>query len=179
MLGFNSRDVVALLDRDFLPFEFDLTTFFSGIGKDVAPFSSLGGILYKHIHRYTFLTGSGSCFGQPDLAAEVRVTPHALKTIGQQKGIHPVKKEYIKEDGRQLRRNSLNELISGNDAKYRQPLGISWLNVRRLFDFRRWRYLRMKFFLLGKGIIEFQRRILKTFFRQNRKGTSGSGARTV
>ena len=102
-----------------------------------------------------------------------------MMTIERQKGKNSVKIEHIKEFRRQLPRRSLDEIILGNAAKYKQPLGISWLNIHRLFDFRRWRYLRMKLFLLGKGITEFGRRILKTLMRQNRKGTSGSDAGTV
>ena len=108
-------------------------------------------------------------------AGAIGAMPHALKRIERQKGRNSVKTEHIKEDRRQLRRKSLDELISGNEAKYKQPLGISWLNIHRLFDFRRWRFFRFKLFLLVRGIKASGRRTLSLTGRHNRTGASGSG----
>lgn len=41
---------------------------------------------------------------------------------------------------------TFDELIFGNPAKYKELLGISWLNVHRLYDFRSWRFVRFRLF---------------------------------
>ena len=47
--------------------------------------------------------------------------------------------ERFKEYWRLIWRKSLDELIFGNQAKHKQPVGIPWLNVHRLFDSHWWR----------------------------------------
>lgn len=58
--------------------------------------------------------------------------------------------ERIKVKWKRLWGKSLDELISGNPAKYKELVGVSWLNIHRLYDFRRWRFLRFRFYLWRK-----------------------------
>ncbi len=47
---------------------------------------------------------------------------------------------------------SLEELLAGMSAKYKGLTGISWLNVHRLYDFRRFRLVRFKLFQWRKKV---------------------------
>ncbi|OYV87575.1 MAG: hypothetical protein B7Z63_02150 [Ignavibacteriae bacterium 37-53-5] len=58
------------------------------------------------------------------------------------------------------RGKTLDELISGIAAKYKELLGIAWLNIHRLYDSRRWRWLRLRLFTWRKEGGIFRRRNL-------------------
>ncbi len=71
---------------------------------------------------------------------------------------------------------SLDELISGVAAKYKQLIGIAWLNVHRLYDQRGWQYLRLRLFLFRRGITMPRRVYLNLRGRRNRKVAQDSGS---
>jgi hypothetical protein len=50
-----------------------------------------------------------------------------------------MKSEGIKQEWKVRWERSLEEMLAGISAKYKQLVGIGWLNVHRLFDLRRWR----------------------------------------
>ena len=71
---------------------------------------------------------------------------------------------------------SLEELLAGISAKYKGLVAISWLNAHRLYDFQRWRYLRLRLFLWIKGMAASRQLNLNTSERNNRTGESESNA---
>lgn len=70
---------------------------------------------------------------------------------------------------------SLNELLAGISAKYKALTGISWMNVHRLYDSRRWCYMRFRLSVLRKGISASRRRSLYRPVRRNQTGATDSG----
>ena len=114
--------------------------------KDVAPFSSPGGILCRRNQAYTSTTTNGTRSGNPGWAHKNerrwRHVAYALKLIEQQRGNDTVEWKQIKielkllwKSGLGYQGTSLDEIISGNRAKYKNIVAISWLNIHRLFDF--------------------------------------------
>ncbi len=158
-----------------------------GVKKGVALFSSFGGILSRHYYRYTSTITFGTRSGNPDSTPKSeRLSPvapskiwrhagHSLEIIERQKGRHTMERGHIKRFWKWLWRKSPDELISGNAPKYKEPTGITWLNVHRLFDFRRWRNPRFTLFLRRRGITAAGRVNLSTPGRRDRTGASGSG----
>ncbi len=67
-----------------------------------------------------------------------------------QKGNDRMLRKRLKRIWNWLRRESLDELIFGNQAKHKQPIGISWLSVHRLFDYRWLRRIRVRLYLWRK-----------------------------
>lgn len=53
-----------------------------------------------------------------------------------------MKLERVMQVWKQQWGKSLEEVLSGISAKYKELVGIPWLNAHRLFDLRRWRKLR-------------------------------------
>ncbi len=62
------------------------------------------------------------------------------------KGENEMIQEKLKRIWSWFWRESLEDLIFGNQAKHKQPVGISWLDVHRLFDYRWWRHLRFRMY---------------------------------
>ena len=60
--------------------------------------------------------------------------------------------EILRESALRSWGKSLEELLAGMSAKYKGLTGISWLNVHRLYDFRRWRFVRFRLFLWRKNV---------------------------
>ena len=71
-----------------------------------------------------------------------------------------MKWKLISGERKQLRGKTLDELILGTAAKYKELLGIAWLIIHRLFDFRGWRWLRLRLFTRGKEGKILRRRAL-------------------
>ena len=69
---------------------------------------------------------------------------------------------------------SLEELLAGISAKYKGLAAISWLNVHRLYDFRRLQYLRLRLFRWSKAMAASRHKNLNTSERHNRAGESES-----
>jgi hypothetical protein len=87
--------------------------------------------------------------------------------VPQQKGRYTVARKGIRREWKLLLDSamahwgrSVNDLLAAASAKYKGLTAISWLNIHRLYDFRRWQFVRFRLFLWRKDVNMFIHRNL-------------------